>query len=119
MKTDQTDRAEQAADRGDEYFEQLMAQQIKKGGAAAEMGRAAMRARNGSRADGLLATFNGEGETGYGYTPAQVAKAACHAREDVAMLVFLQEVQLKHLHKLSGLLWVCIGLLAYIAYKLS
>jgi hypothetical protein len=117
MKNDVNYNLEHAADQADKYHDELMVQQIKKGGVDADMGRAAMFAKNGSRADGLLPTATGEGLDGY--TPEQVAKAACHAREDVAMLVFLQRVQLKHLHKISSLLWVCIGLLSYIAYKLS
>lgn len=104
----------------DEYWEKTIADQIKKGGVGADFAEAARFAKNGARENGLFPDLDDHGNDVY--TPEQGAKAACYAREDVAAVLALQRTQLDHLHALSGvkgLLWVCVGLLAYIAYKLS
>ena len=104
----------------DEQWEKMLANELKKGGAGAEFAEAARFAKNGAREDGLFPDLDDHGHEVY--TPEQGAKAACYAREEVAAVLVLQKTQLDHLHNLSGvkgLLWVCVGLLAYIAYKLS
>ena len=104
----------------EEFWAKQNSESIKMGGVSAEMGRAAFSARQNLRESDLFPNLNEVGE--WVYSPEQGIKAACHAREDAASTLILQKTQLDHLHRLSGvkaLLWVCIGLLTYIAYKLS
>lgn len=112
--------AEKSRKSGEEWWAKLNTDGIKKGGAWADLSNASLSARNSVKECGLWPTLDDDGQDVY--TPEQGAKAACHAREDAAATLILQKTQLEHLHSLSGvkvLLWVCIGLLAYIAYKLS
>lgn len=104
----------------DEWWAKMIAEDIKKGGSIADLAKAAKFAKDGAREQGLFPELDDDGQDVY--KPEQGAKAACLAREDVAAVLFLQKTQLDHLHGLSGikgLLWFCIVLLAYIAYKLS
>lgn len=103
----------------EQWLAKQSADDIKKGGSMADLAKAALSARDSIKSSGLWPTLDDDGQDVY--TPEQGAKAACHAREDAAATLILQKTQLDHLHSLSGvkgLLWVCIGLLAYIAYKL-
>ena len=112
-------KAEKNSKSADEWWEKVIAADIKKGGSIADLAKAAKFAKDGVREQGLFPEGDDDGQGVY--TPEQGAKAACYAREDVAAVLVLQKEQLDHLHGLSGvkgLLWVCIGLLAYIAYKL-
>jgi len=102
------------------HWEKVNEDSIKRGGVWAELGLASKSARQSLKANGLWPSLNEDGMPVY--TSEQGAKAACLAREDAAITLILQKTQLDYLHNLSGvkgLLWVCIGLLAYIAYKLS
>lgn len=112
--------AEKNAKHWADYQERMDAESMKQGGAWAELAMASRSARNSIKENGLSPSLDDDGQ--YVYTQSQGDKAACHAREDAAATLILQKMQLDHLHRLSGvngLLWICIGLLAYIAYKLS
>jgi hypothetical protein len=53
------------------------------------------------------------------YTVAQGLKAAIHGREEVAATFVLQRDILIRLDAIKALLWVAVGILAYIAYKVT
>lgn len=88
---------------------------IKAGGVMKELAVAAKMAKSGMESDGLMPTKGEYGE--WIYTTEQGAMAACYAREDVATTLILQTVSLAHLRGIKRLLWVCVCLLTYIAYK--
>ena len=88
---------------------------IKAGGVMKELAEAAKLAKSGIESDELMPTKDEYGS--WTYTAEQGAKAACYAREDAAITLILQTVSLTHLREIKNLLWVCICLLAYIAYK--
>ena len=100
----------------EELFQRDYDGATKAGGAMKEFFFAARMAKESMKSDGLSATKDEYGE--WTYTPEQGAIAACYAREDAAATLILQATQLKHLHKIKILLYVCICLLAYIAYKI-
>jgi len=122
MKFEKTDfRAEALAieKKNEEFWAKQNSDAMKLGGASSDTARAAFQARNNVRESDLFPSLDDDGH--WVYTPEQGIKAACHAREDASATLILQHTQLEHLHRLSGvkrLLWVCIGLLAYIAAKL-
>ena len=119
-KYDAKARAEEDIKSTEAWQSRMTAEAIKKGGSRADLAKAAKFAKDSVKTDGLFPYLNDDGQ--HVYTPEQGAKAACYAREDVAAVLVLQKEQLDHLHSLSGvkgLLWVCTGLLAYIAYKLA
>jgi hypothetical protein len=74
-------------------------------------------ARNQMKLDGL----EGEVRPHYEirYTVAQGLKAAIHGREDTAAALVLQRDILVRLDAIKSLLWVAIGVLVFIAYKLA
>jgi hypothetical protein len=112
--------AEENRKSADDWLTKLIANEIKKGGSAADFAKAGKFAKDGAREQGLFPSLDDDGQDVY--TPEQGIQAACHAREDVIAILVLQKEQLDHLHHLAGvkgMLWICIGLLAYIAYKLS
>ena len=53
------------------------------------------------------------------YTVAQGLKAAIHGREDTAATFFLQRDILIRLDAIKSVLWVAVGILIYIAYKVT
>ena len=109
--------AEASTKAADEWWAKQNAAPIKRGGSMAELAKAASSARSSIKDSGLWPTVDDDGQIVY--TPQQGAKAACHAREDAAATLILQQVQLDHLYSLSKMLVVCIVLLGYIAYKVS
>jgi hypothetical protein len=62
----------------DERWAKMIADEIKRGGAAADMAKAAHFAKNGAREDGLLPDLDDDGHDVY--SPEQGAKAACKKR---------------------------------------
>lgn len=88
---------------------------INTGGVMRELAVAAKIAKSGIESDGLMPTKGEYGE--WTYTAEQGAKAACYAREDAATTLILQAMSLAHLRRIRWLLWGCVCLLAYIAYK--
>ena len=98
-------------------FEKQM-QEAQKGSAAnKDFFGAALTARRSARENEILPHRDESGE--YRYTVQQGLKAACHAREDITATLMIQLVILKRLDYLRSLHWVCIALLAYIAYTVS
>lgn len=89
-----------------------------KGGAAERVFyTAALTAHRSAAAEGLVPTRNEDGD--FVYSSQQGLKAACHAREDVVALVNVQLPALKLLHQVKLLLWTCLAVLVYIAYRVS
>lgn len=78
---------------------------------------AALTAHQATAAEGLIPTRNEDGD--FVYSSQQGLKAACHAREDVVALVNIQLPALKLLHQVQLLLWGCLALLVYVAYRVS
>ena len=78
-----------------------------------EMAAAAEAAWSDVERTGLAADAEGQ------YTQEQGNKAACLAREDAAAVLILQGNQLQHLEAIKLLLWACLGLLAFIAYRIA
>lgn len=103
-----------AAD-GKKFAQREYERAIKAGGATRELAVAGKIAKSGIESDGLMPTKSEYGE--WTYTAEQGAMAACLAREDAATTLILQTMSLTHLHGIKRLLWVCVCLLAYIAYK--
>ena len=100
-----------------QYYERQM-REAKKGGAAArDFYSAAEFARRSAELDQLLPATNQNGD--YVYSPQQAFKAACHAREDVTAILVIQRAQLDRLDRNRSLLWIAIGLAAYIAYQVT
>lgn len=120
LKTDFKAEALAIEKRNEEFWAKQNSESMKLGGASADIARAAFQARSNVRESDLFPNVDDDGR--WVYTQEQGIKAACHAREDASATLILQHTQLEHLHRLAGvkkLLWVCIGLLAYIASKLS
>jgi hypothetical protein len=74
-------------------------------------------ARDSAKNDGLFGVRDEWGE--FHYTDHQGFKAACLGREDAAAALGALLAVLHRLDSHRRLLWVAIGLLAYIAYRLS
>jgi hypothetical protein len=89
---------------------------IKAGGVLKVLAEASRMAKSSMESDGLMPT-KGEYYGEWTYTSEQGAKAACYAREDAATTLILQAVSLGQLRVIKRLLWGCVALLAYIAYK--
>jgi hypothetical protein len=96
-----------------------MQENIARGGVEKVFFTACWQARNSSRDNGLRPIMDADGE--WRYLPQQGIKAACWGREDAAATLTIQMDLLKAveaLQRLKGLLWLCVALLAYIAYKI-
>jgi hypothetical protein len=78
---------------------------------------AGLSAKRSAKNDDLHPTRDQDGELKY--TIQQGLKAACYAREDVSATLQIQLPILQRLDQIKSLLWVCLGLLAYLAYKVS
>ena len=105
----------------DQDNETLFAKQMEegmKGGSAERMFFAAgLAAHKSAISDDLMPSRDGEGELVY--SAQQGLKAASHAREDVAAILNIQLPALKMLHQVKMLLWGCLAVLVYIAYRVS
>ena len=99
--------------------QQALLEQGAKTGSAADRAfyEAARQAKEGVKTYGLLPAEVAPGE--FKYSVQQGLKAACFAREDAASILLIQPAILRRLDALKRLAWVAIGLLAYIAYRLS
>ena len=74
-------------------------------------------AKNQIKSDGLEGEIRPYSEVRY--TVAQGLKSAVHGREDGIATFLLQRDILVRLDAIKFLIWVAIGLLAYIAYKVT
>jgi hypothetical protein len=74
-------------------------------------------AQNQIKSDGLEGEVRPWSEIRY--TVAQGLKAAIHGREDIIATLLLQEDILVRLDAIKRLLWMAVGLLAFVAYKLA
>ena len=98
-------------------FERDMERGKKKGGADFDFFDAGHRARLQVTSDGLLPQRNADGE--HRYTAQQGLRAACHTREDVIAISYIQRSVLVRLSGIRSLLWACFLVLIYIAYQVS
>ncbi|MFV0678586.1 hypothetical protein [Variovorax sp. tm] len=98
-------------------FVKQMEQGMKAGAAERVFYGAALTAHRSAAAEGLSPVRNEDGD--FVYSSQQGLKAACHAREDVVALVNIQLPALKLLHQVKLLLWGCLAVLVYIAYRVS
>lgn len=89
----------------------------KKGGTERDFAEATEFAWNQIKQEGL----EGDARPYYEvrYSAAQGVKAAVHGREDGIATLILQKTILLRLDAIKFLLWVAIGLLAFIAYKVA
>jgi hypothetical protein len=78
---------------------------------------AALIAMHSAQQDELHPTINEYGESLY--KAQQGIKAACHAREDVAAILMIQQAVLRRLQGLRVLAWACLASLCYIAVRVS
>lgn len=105
----------------DQDNESLFLKQMERGmkGGAAERTfyAAALTAHQAAATEGLIPRRNEDGDLVY--SSQQGMKAACHAREDIVALVNIQLPTLKLLHQVKMLLWGCLAVLVYIAYRVS
>ena len=104
-------------DENDRFFERQMEQAKAKNSADRDYFGAAQVAKRGSKADDLMPYRDEHGE--FRYTVQQGLKASCHAREDVCAILVIQQSVLARLDRNRNLLWVAIGLLLYLAVRLS
>ncbi len=98
-------------------FTKQMEDGMKAGAAERAFFGAGLAAHQSAVADGLMPNRNGEGDLVY--SQQQGLKAACHAREDAAAILNIQLPTLKLLHQVKLLLWGCLALLVYVAYRVS
>lgn len=98
-------------------FVKRMEEGMKAGAAEQAFFGAGLAAHQSAAADGLMPSRDEEGDLVY--SPQQGVKAACHAREDAAAILNIQLPALKLLHQVKLLLWGCLAVLAYIAYRVS
>jgi hypothetical protein len=101
----------------EQQFEKDMDAAKKRNAADRDFFGAAQLARRSTKLDELLPIRNEYGD--FEYTQQQAFKAACHGREDAAATLQLQRALLVRLDRNRTLLWLAIGLLAFIAYRLS
>lgn len=105
----------------DQDNEALFAKQMEEGMKAGPAERtfftAGLAAHKSALSDGLVPSRDAEGELVY--SAQQGLKAACHAREDVAAILNIQLPVLKLLHQMKLLMWGCLAVLIYIAYRVS
>jgi hypothetical protein len=78
---------------------------------------AAMSARVSAKADHLFPRRDEDGDEWY--SEQQGFKAACLGREDAAATLTLQLPQLRLLYQVRAIGLCCLGLLAYIAYRVA
>ena len=95
-------------------FERDMERGKKRSSADFDFFDAAHRARLQVTSDGLLPSRNADGE--HRYAAQQGLRAACHTREDVIAISYIQRSLLIRLSGIRSLLWACLLVLVYIAY---
>lgn len=89
----------------------------KRGAAERSFAEAAAFAKQQIQSDGLVGEIRPYYEIRY--TVAQGLKAAIHGREDGIAALVLQRDILLRLDGIKVLLWIAIGILAFIAYKVA
>ena len=100
-----------------ELCERQMEEAKKKSAADRDFFEAALSARRSMKQDDLFPSRDKNGELRY--TVRQGLKAACYAREDVAVTAPIQRSILVRLDSIKSLLWLCAAMLAYIAIRIS
>jgi hypothetical protein len=86
-------------------------------GAERDFAKALLAAHQGMVQDGLVPERTQEMETRY--TTQQGLMAAAHGRQDAAATLLIQYAVLHRLDSLRQLAWVAIGLLTYIAIRVT
>lgn len=100
----------------EDYCNQQMEEAKKKSAADRDFFEAALSARQSMKQDDLFPSRNENGELRY--TVQQGLKAACYAREDIAVTTTIQRSILIRLDIIKSLLWVCAAILLYIAIRI-
>lgn len=95
-------------------FERQIERAKLRSGADYDFFDAGHRARLQMRSNDLLPHRTQDGK--FRYTVAQGLIAACHTREDVVALTYVQRSQLLRLSRIEKLTWVCLIILIYLAY---
>lgn len=108
---------EQIDKENEEFCERQMQEAKKKSTADRDFFEAALSARRSMKQDDLFPSRDENGELRY--TVRQGLKAACYAREDVAVAATIQRSILVRLDSIKSLLWLCAAMLAYIAIRIS
>lgn len=101
----------------DSHFQKQMEEGKRRSSADHDFFDAAQRARAQVTSDELLPARTETGELKY--RVSQGLKAACHTREDVIALTYIQRSQLVRLSRIQTLLYACVGLLLYIAFRVT
>ena len=96
-------------------FERDMESGKKRSSADFDFFDAAHRARRQAVSDDLLPLRDADGE--HRYVAQQGLRAACHTREDVIAISYIQRSLLVRLSGIRFLLWACLLVLVYIAYQ--
>ncbi len=102
---------------GDAQAEKQLSEAAAKDSVSRDFYGAALFAMRSAQQDELYPEVRKYGETRY--TVQQGLKAACHARQDVASILAIQQAVLRRLQGLRVLAWVCLAILAYIAFRVS
>ena len=100
-----------------EYHDKEAQKRMKRSAADRDFTVACVNAKKWAIENGLRPTRDEGGELQY--TPKQGFKAACHGREDTCAILQIQFPILERLDSVSGLLKLCLLVLAYIAYRVS
>lgn len=108
----------QVDEENERFFERSMTEAARNGSSAdREFFEAGLAARRSVKEDGLMARRTENGDLRY--SVQQGLRAACFAREDVAGSLILQRAILHRLDGLRKLAWLALGVLVYIAYRVS
>lgn len=108
---------EQIDKENEEFCERQMQEAKKKSASDRDFFEAALSVRQSMKQDNLFPFRDENGELRY--TVQQGLKAACYAREDVAVAATIQRSILVRLDSIKSLLWFCTAILAYIAIRIS
>jgi hypothetical protein len=101
-----------------EAYQAKQMQDVKKRGAAERsFAEASAFAKRQIESDGLVGEIRPYYEVRY--TVAQGVKAAVHGREDGIATLLLQRDILLRLDSIKTLLWALVGILAFVAYKVT
>ena len=99
------------------HTEKMIQDEARKGSVNGDYFGAGLKAQRSIAADELLPTPTPYGE--YRYTIQQGLKAACHGREDIAAVKYMQMAVLRRLQGLRVMGWIALALLAYIAVRVT
>ncbi|WP_448228913.1 hypothetical protein [Pseudoxanthomonas mexicana] len=100
-----------------EHNDKMIKEASRQGSVNRDYYGAGIKAKQSIIADELLPSPTPYGE--YRYSIQQGLKAACHGREDIAAVNYMQMAILRRLQGLRWMGWIAIALLAYIAVRVT